>query len=180
MASHRALRIAEAIRETVSAAILFELSDPRVKNVTVLRVEVSGDLRQAVIFVSIMGTDAERRLSLRGLQSATGFVQNKVAKQLQIRFVPALQFKIDDSAKKSVEMSKLIDEALAGDQASRLEASDSADEGADGGDEDEDGLDRDDFGDEEDNDVVDGDVESADRERADLSPDPQASAHSNR
>ena len=122
MASHRALRIAEAIRETVSAAILFDLSDPRVKNVTVLRVEVPGDLRQATIYVSIMGNDAERKLSLRGLHSATGFLQAKVAKQLQIRFVPTLHFKLDDSARKSVEMSKLIDEALASDQADRSPA----------------------------------------------------------
>ncbi|MBV8556509.1 MAG: ribosome-binding factor A, partial [Planctomycetaceae bacterium] len=54
MPSHRSLRIAEAIREVVSSAILFEVADPRVRSVTVLRVEVSGDLRSATISVSIM------------------------------------------------------------------------------------------------------------------------------
>ena len=58
MPSHRSLRVAEAIREVVSSAILFEVSDPRVTGITVLRSEVSSDLRNATVFVSIMGTDS--------------------------------------------------------------------------------------------------------------------------
>ena len=68
MPSHRSLRMAEAIREVVATAILFEVADPRVRSVTVLRVEVSGDLRQATVFVSIMGTEAEQKRALRGLE----------------------------------------------------------------------------------------------------------------
>ncbi len=66
MPSHRSLRMAEAIREVVSNAILFEVSDPRVKGVTVLHVEVAGDLRSATAFVSIMGTPAEQENAMRG------------------------------------------------------------------------------------------------------------------
>jgi ribosome-binding factor A len=112
MPSHRVERVAEAIREVVSTAILFEVADPRIKRVTVLGVEVSGDLRHASVAVTIMGTETEQTLALRGLRHATGFLQAKVAARLQTRFTPVLTFKRDEGVKKSIEMSRLIDEAL--------------------------------------------------------------------
>jgi ribosome-binding factor A len=121
MPSHRSLRMAEAIREVVSQAILFEVSDPRVKGVTVLHGEVSGDLRNATVFVSIMGTAAEQENAMRGLRSATGYLQSLVAARLQTRFTPVLGFKKDEGIKKSVEMSRLIDETLAADRVARGE-----------------------------------------------------------
>jgi ribosome-binding factor A len=116
MPSHRSLRMAEAIREVVSHAILFEVSDPRVKGVTVLHAEVSGDLRNATAFVSIMGTPAEQENAMRGLRSATGYLQSLVAARLQTRSTPVLAFKRDEGIKKSVEMSRLIEETLAADR----------------------------------------------------------------
>jgi len=116
MPSHRSLRIAQAIREVVATAILFEVADPRVRAVTVLRVEVSGDLRQAKVYVSVMGTEAEQKQSLQGLNHAAGFLQARVAARLQTRFTPILSFKTDDSVKKSVAIGRLIDEAVASDQ----------------------------------------------------------------
>jgi ribosome-binding factor A len=115
MPSHRSLRIAQAIREVVATAILFEVADPRVRSVTVLRVEVSGDLRQAKVYVSIMGTEAEQKQALQGLNHASGFLQSRVAARLQTRFTPILSFKADDSVKKSVAIGRLIDEAVASD-----------------------------------------------------------------
>jgi ribosome-binding factor A len=117
MPSHRSLRIAEAIREVVSSAILFDVADPRVRSVTVLRVDVSGDLRNATIYVSVMGTEGEQKLAMQGLKHAGGFLQSRVAARLQTRFTPVLKFKRDDSVKKSIEMSRLIDETLAADRA---------------------------------------------------------------
>jgi ribosome-binding factor A len=108
--------MAEAIREVVSSAILFEVADPRVHSVTVLRVEVTADLRNAAVHVSIMGNEAERKQTFRGLIHATGFLQARVAARLQTRFTPILSFKQDESVKKSIEVSRLIDEALASDQ----------------------------------------------------------------
>ena len=122
MPSHRSLRVAEAIREVVSSAILFEVSDPRVAGITVLRSEVSGDLRSATVFVSIMGTEAEQKLAMKGLQSASGFLQAKVAARLQTRTTPHLSFKQDVGIKRSIEMSKLIDEALAAEKATGSDA----------------------------------------------------------
>ena len=77
MPSHRNLRMAEAIREVVASAILFEVADPRIQAVTVLRVEVSADLRQATVYVSVMGTEAEQKLAMRGLKHAAGFLQSQ-------------------------------------------------------------------------------------------------------
>src|SRR5262245_43372479 len=122
MPSHRTERVAEAIREVVSSAILFEVADPRVKGVTVLRAEVTGDLRNATIHVSVMGTESEQELALRGLKHAAGYLQSKVAARLQTRFTPTLSFKRDDSVKKSIAISRLIDEALASDRKGSAES----------------------------------------------------------
>ena len=108
--------MAQAIREVVSNAILFEMADPRVRSVTVLSVDVASDMRNATIFVSIMGSESERKLTLRALKHAAGFVQSRVAARLQTRFTPILSFKLDDSIKKSVEISRLIDQAVASDR----------------------------------------------------------------
>jgi ribosome-binding factor A len=116
MPSHRSQRIAKAIREVVSTAILFEVADPRIHSVTVLGADVSGDLRHATIFVSVMGTQAEQDRAIQGLKHAAGFLQSRVAARLQTRFTPVLNFKLDDSVKKSIELSRLIDEAIASDQ----------------------------------------------------------------
>ena len=116
MPTHRSLRMAEAIREVVATTILFDVADPRVRSVTVLRVEVSSDLRSATVFVSIMGTEAQRIQAFRGLVHATGFLQARVAARLQTRFTPVLSFKHDDSVKKSVELGRVIEEAIASDQ----------------------------------------------------------------
>lgn len=131
MPSHRPERIAEAIREVVSSAILFDVADPRVKGVTVTRVEVAGDLRGAKVYVSLMGTEAEQKLAMRGLQHASGFLQAKVAARLQTRSTPVLSFQLDEGVKKSIEISKLIDAALAQDRAGKPTATPPADDETD-------------------------------------------------
>ncbi len=113
MKPYRLARVAEAVREVASETILYELHDPRVKRVTVTRAEVSGDLQHAKVYVSIMGTEGEQKLTLRGLRHAAGFVQSKLAKRLQTRFTPVVTFVLDQGVKHSIEMTRLINEALA-------------------------------------------------------------------
>jgi len=113
MKTYRLARVAEAIREVASETILFELRDPRIKLVTVTRAEVSGDLQHAKVYVSVMGTDKQQQLTLRGLRHAAGFIQSKLARRLQTRFTPTLSFVLDPGVKKSIEMTRLINEALA-------------------------------------------------------------------
>ncbi len=136
MPSHRSLRIAQAIREVVASAVLFEVAHPRIRGVTVLHVEVGQDLRNATVFVTVMGDEAERNLAMKGLRSACGFLQARVAARLQIRYTPILSFKLDDSVKKSVEMGRLIEEAVSADRRPGPDDEDDDDE-AEGPDEDE-------------------------------------------
>jgi ribosome-binding factor A len=112
MKQYRLARVAEMIREVASATILFEVRDPRVKGVTVTRAEVSGDLQHAKVFVSVMGTPQEQQLCLHGLRHAAGFVQSKVGTRLQTRFTPVIKFVLDEGVKKSIEMTRLINEAM--------------------------------------------------------------------
>ncbi len=113
MKTHRLARVAEVIREVASETILFELRDPRVKNVTVTRTEVSGDLQHAKVYVSVMVTTSEQELALHGLSHAAGFIQSKLASRLKTRFTPQIRFVLDQGVKKSIEISRLINDALA-------------------------------------------------------------------
>src|SRR5438093_1372635 len=112
MKTHRLARVAEVIREVASETILFELRDPRVQGVTVTRAEVSGDLQHAKVHVSVMGSPREQELCLHGLRHASGYVQSKLANRLQTRFTPVIQFVLDQGVKKSIELTRLINEAL--------------------------------------------------------------------
>ena len=113
MKMHRLARVREVIREVASETILFELKDPRVKGVTVTRAEVSGDLQHAKVFVSIMGSPSEQALCLHGLKHAAGFLQSKLADRMQTRFTPVIRFELDEGVKKSLEVARLISEAMA-------------------------------------------------------------------
>lgn len=112
MSSRRIAKVAEAVREQVSTSILFELKDPRVKHVTVTRVEVSTDLRNAKVYVSVMGDEKTQRLTLRGLESARGFLQSKIAERVEMRYTPILHFHLDMGVKRSIEASRLLREVL--------------------------------------------------------------------
>ncbi|MBA4065441.1 MAG: 30S ribosome-binding factor RbfA [Isosphaera sp.] len=111
MKSHRLARVSEVVREVAANAILFEIKDPRVKNVTVTRAEVSADLQHAKVFVSVMGSEKDQKLTMHGLRSAAGFVQTKVADRLTTRYVPHVTFVLDEGVKKSIEIARLIREA---------------------------------------------------------------------
>jgi ribosome-binding factor A len=110
--SRRLLKAAEAIRGVVSMAILTELRDPRVKNVTVVGVEVLPDMKSAKIHVSIMGTEKEQLLSLSGLQNAAGFLQKRIAERIETRFTPRLTFVLDKGVKNSLEINRILREVL--------------------------------------------------------------------
>ncbi len=113
MSRIRTERIAKYIKHRASEIILHELMDPRIGFVTVTKVHVTDDLEQATIFVSILGSPADRNKSLRALDSARGFIQRELASALETRITPAIQFRYDESVEGSIRVSKLIDEAVA-------------------------------------------------------------------
>jgi ribosome-binding factor A len=109
MTAGRMRRVDEAMREVLSDAITSELKDPRVGFVTVTAVETSPDLRHARVYVSVLGTDAERRRSLEGLRSAHGFLQRRVADELHLKHTPTLEFAYDDTAERGQRIASLIE-----------------------------------------------------------------------
>src|SRR3954452_2791910 len=108
MKHHRLARVAEAIREAASEAILFHLRDPRIKFTTVTRAEVSADLQHAKVYVSVMGSERDQSLTLHGLKSAAGFIQSKLGDRMRTRLVPVLEFVLDEGLKNSVEVARLL------------------------------------------------------------------------
>ena len=125
MSSRRVLKAAEAIREVVGMAILADLKDPRIHDVTVTHVEVSPDMLQAKVHVSVMGSEQAQKLCLHGLQSAAGYLQQKVAKRIDTRYTPRITFELDMGVKKSIAIAKLLDDVLppepGGDDNERLD-----------------------------------------------------------
>jgi ribosome-binding factor A len=135
MSSRRTEKAAEAIREVVSMAILVELNDPRVQGVTVTHVEVSADLRHAKVHVSVMGDEGRQKLSLRGLQSAAGFLQAKIAERIDIRYTPKLSFVLDQGVKRSIAVAQILREVLPKDTAAPDDAAEAPADGSPVGDE---------------------------------------------
>lgn len=139
MSSRRSLKAAEAIREVVSMAILTELQDPRVQDVTVTHVEVPADLRSAKVHVSVMGDEKKQQLSLHGLRSSAGFLQRRVADKIEIRYTPRLEFVLDQGVKKSIQIAELLQEVEKEikEKDAQLEAENAASQDADDVDSDE-------------------------------------------
>ena len=89
-------------------AILTEIRDPRVQNVTVTAVEITPDMRSAKVLISVMGDEAKQRLCLRGLANSAGFLQSKIAKRIETRYTPRLSFELDMGVKKSLEVGQIL------------------------------------------------------------------------
>lgn len=93
-------------------AILTDIKDPRVSNVTVTFVEVSSDLRTAKVHVSVMGNETRKKLCLSGLKHATGFLQKKVGDRIDARYTPRVQFVLDRGIENAMTISRILDEVL--------------------------------------------------------------------
>lgn len=112
--SHRPAKISHVVREVVSDAIANRIWDPRVSQFTsVTRVEVSDDLRIASVYVSVMGAENKAITTMKGLESARGMIQSRVARRLDIRQCPMLRFHLDTGLKTAIETIRLMDELRA-------------------------------------------------------------------
>ena len=108
---HRHERIAGEVQQEISLMLAGELKDPRLAGLaTVTQVRMSPDLKQARVYVSIIGTEAERASTLAGLAAAAGFVRHELSERLHLRRAPELHFVLD----KSEEYGQRIDELLRG------------------------------------------------------------------
>lgn len=106
----RSNRVGEQIKKELGDILQRELKDPRIGFVTVTGVEVTGDLQQATIYISVMGSDEEREGSLRGLEKAKGFIRSEIGKRIRLRHTPELLFKQDESIQYGNRIEKLLKE----------------------------------------------------------------------
>lgn len=110
MAKNRTGRVSEQIKKELSLLIQSELKDPRVGFVTVTGVEVTNDLSQAKVFLSVLGDAEQQNNSLRGLEKAKGFLRSELGKRVLLRHTPELIFKIDESVAYGSHIEKLLGE----------------------------------------------------------------------
>jgi ribosome-binding factor A len=108
-------RVNAAVREVLSEAV-GELKDPRIGFVTITGVDTSTDLRHAVVFVSVLGSERKREKTLEGLQAAHGPLQARIAAELRMKRTPQLTFEYDPSVERGVRMTQLIDELAPDDE----------------------------------------------------------------
>ena len=102
-------RVNVLLRQEISRVLTGQLRDPRLSSVvSVTRVESSRDLKQARVFVSVLGDDAEKEQTLKALKSAAGFVHKSVRQQLTVKNVPTLAFHLDESIEQGAEMLERI------------------------------------------------------------------------
>lgn len=107
-------RVDEAIREVLSEAIA-TLKDPRVGFVTVTGVRTTTDLKQARVWLSVLGSKREQEVTLAALEGAAGVLQGAINRQLHLRRTPQLVFSYDPSVERGVRLTKLIDELAPGE-----------------------------------------------------------------
>ena len=122
MSSRRVLKAAQAVREVVGMAIIADLKDPRIKDATVTMVEVSPDMRQAKVHVSVMGDDVKQNLCLKGLQSSAGYLQSKIGNRIDTRYTPKIQFVLDRGIKNAMTVARILEEVLPQEAAANAEA----------------------------------------------------------
>ncbi len=105
---HRQEKLGELIAAELSELLRTRVKDPRVGFASITHVEVSGDLRHAKVFVSVMGSPEEREATMQGLKNATGFLRHELATRLVIRFMPEIVFKLDKSIEEGSRILELI------------------------------------------------------------------------
>ena len=125
--TRRSERLAEEIREEVARIVAGGLKDPRIGFVTVIRVELTADLRTARVHVGVLGAAAEREKTLAGLRQAAGFVRRELGRRIRVRHVPELVFRYDEGLDATDRVAHLLEETRA--------AEGGADPGGEGGDE---------------------------------------------
>ena len=101
-------KLQELIKQEMSKMLLNDLKDPRIGFVTVTGVEMTGDLREAKIFVSVMGGAEQVKSSLDGLQSALGFIRREIGQRVRLRFTPEISFALDTSLDYGEHIQKLL------------------------------------------------------------------------
>ena len=131
--SRRTERIGKVIKQSVGRILRTELSDPRIDTArtSITRVEVQEDLLRAKVYVSVIGTEAEQRRTVRALNHAAGRIQLEMRRDVSLRFMPALEFLTDEQFKGALKTWQLIQQAM--DELREKEGSEAPAEGSEAG-----------------------------------------------
>ncbi|MBI2847167.1 MAG: 30S ribosome-binding factor RbfA [Chloroflexi bacterium] len=109
--SWRTLRINNLLREEISDLLQHQVRDPRLGHiVSITEVETSTDLRHARVFISVLGTEENKKEAMEGIATASNFLRRELARRLSLRRIPELTFSRDDSIERGTRLLKLIDE----------------------------------------------------------------------
>ncbi|UVI32543.1 30S ribosome-binding factor RbfA [Paenibacillus spongiae] len=110
MAKIRVGRVGEQIKKELSQIIQTELKDPRIGFITVTGVEVTGDLSQAKVFLSVLGNDEQKESTLKALASGSGFIRSELGKRIRFRHIPELVFKFDSSIEYGSRIETILEQ----------------------------------------------------------------------
>ena len=112
MADRRRMeRVNGLLREEIAALLASQVNDPRLKGlITITQVRTASDLRNARVYVSVMGTEADRRDALAGIQSSASYLRRELRSRVSLRYVPFLTFQLDDAMLEADRLMQLIDD----------------------------------------------------------------------
>ncbi len=108
MEGKRSEKVADLIQKEISQMLVKSIKDPRIGFVTITRVSVSEDCRFAKVYFSVAGTLAEKERSMKGLDSAKGFVRRELGRRIRLRYTPEILFQFDPSIEYAIHMEELI------------------------------------------------------------------------
>jgi len=120
---HREERVAAAIRQAVAEIILNEMSDPAIGFVTVTRCRVSRDLKNATVYLSIMGDAKTQEAGLAHLRHAVGFIRRRLGQRVKLRYLPELRLALDDILAQERRVGEILHELFPAEQSSDVPGS---------------------------------------------------------
>ena len=109
--SKRSEHLEKSLKREINNIIYRKINDPRINFVTITRIKVSPDLKYADIFVTIFNDEVKQKKALKGLKGATKFIRGELGKGLKLRYVPNIEFKIDEDLEHQYKLLKIITEA---------------------------------------------------------------------
>lgn len=110
MSKVRANRVGEQLKKELGEVFQRELKDPRIGFLTVTAVEMSGDLQQAKVYISVLGSEEQKENSLQAIAKASGFIRSEVGKRIRLRHTPELVFKFDESIDYGSKIEKMLED----------------------------------------------------------------------
>lgn len=127
MKKYRLERIEKEISRVIGKLMYGDIKNPKISGIiSVTRVKLAPDLRNATVFVSVLRPNHEKNdIVVEGLNEVRGYVRKRVSEEVDIRYLPEIKFKLDDSIEHGIKISKIIDEISTGN---KEEADDNSEE----------------------------------------------------